>query len=454
VHLVHPLRARRQRKKGWLIVLACAALWGASQGARAESAATKGVIPAECDAPLAGISPTEDLAGLRAIEFRCHKHAPFLHRLGQLLNQLGRYDEAIDPLEGALLYRPEHWPSQLEFAIALEGSGDHISAQGLLASLAQDPKLDPDTREQIQQLMGRPVTPTTVSRNISLSLATGYDNNLLGATSSTEFNLTTANGLIPVQLSEDLRPRAGTFVRAEAVYDGQLSSSYTSVWRYTLAASLRGTQGFPAADQSQWSFALERATATDHGPYLLFQSQTLVQASATAVQQTQVGAGYDILASRSDTCQVRFGIDAQSLRYPGNLELNGIYTGIASHTSCPGLGLHFQFRGGVDQPQQDSRPGGTQRQYNMRISKRNAVGAGFLTLDWHVGYQQDNEGYSALLSDNARRALNRQSIRAEYRWQSGNWAPYIGMEWLEQRSNIALFALQNQVLTVGFRSVW
>ena len=63
--------------------------------------------------------PAAALATLRSLHDQCHKQASYLYALGQLLNQAGRYDEAIDPLEGALLYQPDHWPSQLEYAIAL-----------------------------------------------------------------------------------------------------------------------------------------------------------------------------------------------------------------------------------------------------------------------------------------------------------------------------------------------
>jgi hypothetical protein len=45
------------------------------------------------------------------------------------------------------MYRPDHWPSQLEYAIALEGIGDHESALGLLKNLMRHPEVDPDAQE-------------------------------------------------------------------------------------------------------------------------------------------------------------------------------------------------------------------------------------------------------------------------------------------------------------------
>lgn len=414
--------------------------------------ATPSVSP--CEAAPVGQTIEAALQALRSLEPECHKQPHFLYTLGRLLNQVGRYDEAIDPLEGALLYRPDHWPSQLEYAIALEGIGDHHSATGLLQGLLQNPALDAPTRQQLAQLQRKPLRPVLTRHRGSFSLATGYDNNLLGSTYHTEFMLTSPAGVLPVQLAPDQRPQAGSFVRAEASYAGAVIADPSTPWRYNLAASYRASPSFRRADVGQFSALLERGGADEQGLYLRAQHQTLVQPDAVALQQTQLGLGYDARFGSERGCQQRLGLDLQRLSYPANPALNGRYTGLISNTHCPAWGLQVQARAGHDQPIDASRPGGAQHQYSLRASQRIHIHTSTLALEVEATRQHDQSGYSALLDNNARRNIKRVAYRLEYRWQAGAVSPYLGLEWLNQRSNLSLFELNNRVLTLGFRFDW
>jgi hypothetical protein len=101
-----------------------------------------------------------------------------------------------------------------------------------------------------------------------------------------------------------------------------------------------------------------------------------------------------------------------------------------------------------------SRPGGAQRQSSLRVSKRIPVNGGSLVLDWEATRLQDQTGFSALLASNTRRQITRLSYRIEYSWQLGRLSPYVGVEWLEQRSNLPLFEFRNWVSSLGVRAVW
>ena len=68
--------------------------------------------------------------------------------------------------------------------------------------------------------------------------------------------------------------------------------------------------------------------------------------------------------------------------------------------------------------------------------------------------QQDQAGYSPLLDNQATRALWRHAYRTELRWQAGPLKPYLGLEWLDQHSNLSLFELKSRVITLGLRSSW
>jgi tetratricopeptide (TPR) repeat protein len=438
-------RPANPRSKSWLLgwLLSWCAFF-----AQAESS---------CDLPAPELSAEAALATLHALEPQCHKNPPFLFALGQLLNKMGRYDEAIDPLEGALLYRPDHWPSQLEYAIALEGIGDHDSALGLLKNLMRHPEVDPATRKQIAALGQRPATSPELKGRGTFGFSTGFDGNVLGSTYHSQFTLTTPDGGLPVELDEDQRARAGAFARAYVGYDGLLASNADTQWRYSLLGSYRSNPDNAAADLGQWSMLLERSTISASGPYVQGQHHALLRADALALRQTQLGLGYDYLAGTPGNCRQRLGLDAHYLDYPTNRVLNGYYTGISSYTSCPAWGLHVQLRAGQDRPVEATRPGGAQRQSSLRVSKHTQLGAAVLALEWEASRQHDQSGYSTLLDNNAQRIMLRNAYRVEYRWQATsfkNTSPYLGLERLDQHSNLPLFDLNNRVFTLGFRSSW
>ena len=153
-------------------------------------------------------------------------------------------------------------------------------------------------------------------------------------------------------------------------------------------------------------------------------------------------------------CQQRLGVDLQRIGYPTSTVLDGRYIGLSSRTNCPTSGLQAQLRVGQDQPLNPAKPGGTQQQISLRISKRTQLADAALTLEAEVTHQQDHSGYSVLLSSNAKRQISRIILRAEYRWNVGSISPYVALEAIEQRSNLSLFEFRNQSVMVGFSSRW
>lgn len=410
------------------------------------------VPPPQCALPPTGTPAAEALATLRGLHAHCHKQAPYLYALGQLLNQAGHYDEAIDPLEGALLYQPDHWPSQLEYAIALEGVGDHPSALGLLQLLQNNPAVDAITRQHVAALTRQADMAPSLHHRGHYVLAAGHDNNLLGSTYHSQFLLTTPDGGLPVELDEDQRERAGGFARAEIGFDGLLGNPNGAQWRYSLLASARTTPQASQANLAQYSALLERSATNGQGPYAMVQHQALQRGSTLALRQTQLGLGYDLASGAG--CYLRLGLDLQHTSYPTAPLQDGRYIGLLAHTHCPTSDVQVHLRLGEDQPLDATRPGGAQRQASLRISKITPVSGATLALEWEATRQQDQAGYSPLLDNQATRSLWRHAYRTELRWQAGTLKPYLGLEWLDQHSNLSLFELKSRVITLGLRSSW
>ena len=407
-----------------------------------------------CEPDLQGQTLAISVNQLRKLEPQCHKNAAFLYNFGQILNQAGLYDQAVDQLEGALMYRPGHWPTQLEYAIALEGVGDKLSALGLIRDLTENTEVDSSIRQQLQALQNRPTSASLAERRGRFGIMAGYDNNLLSSTYNSQFALTTPDGLLQVELDQDQRPRAGLFVRSDVAYDGVFASSEAATWRYSLLAAYRNNSGAKLANYGQLGALVERSANNQPGPYMLGQHQVLMRGGSTVLQQTQLGTGYDFPLRFTSDCQQRLGVDLQRIRYPTSTVLDGRYIGLSSSTNCPTSGLQAQLRVGQDHPLDPAKPGGSQQQISLRLSKRTQLFDASLTLGAEATHQQDQSGYSALLSSNAKRQISRIILKAEYRWSVGSISPYVALEATEQRSNLSLFEFRNQSVMVGFSSRW
>lgn len=387
-------------------------------------------------------------------ESRCRKNPAFLHHLGRLLNQAQRYAEAIDRFEAALMYQPDAWPTRLEYAIALAGIGDYRSSSSLLNELKSNPAVAPATRQEIDQLLARK-TSANKPPSLLIGLAAGHDNNLFGSADQGKFDLTFPTGRLPVEISADQHPQAGSFIRADLRLEAPLSQDASSRWDYSLLGSYRWSTENAAANLAHWGISLERRSTQPSGPYMQALFQQLHQQGGSTLNQSQVALGLDFPAALlNQSCRYRTGAEFHYTAYTTAATLNGYYSGLLAQIACPSSNLRIQLRLGQDTPEHTQRAGGTQTQALIRLAKNIAIKQAILAAEVEYFLQNDRAGYSPLLENNARRQLQRTTYRFEYRWSWQRYSPYIGVEWLDQRANLPLFGVQNRVLTLGLRSAW
>lgn len=389
----------------------------------------------------------------------CLKDPAFLLRLGRRLNQARRYDEAVDRLEAAVMLQPDAWPARLEYAVALEGVGDAPSAAAILAALADDPAVDPATREEIRQLQAR------VSRQRPLAalpsrtvygLATGYDDNLLGSTRYHNFQLTLPEGTLEVEMHPDQRSRGGGFLRFDLSHEADLYHEDAARWRYGVAGSYRWSVDYAPANLMHMGALVERSPAAAFGWYTQALFQQLHRDGSAVLRQGQLGGGGDLATRLAGAeCRLRLGGEAHWLAYPANELLTGRYHGLVASLACPAQLLQLQLRFGEDRPENAQRPGGGQRQQSLRVGKNLPLGdAASLAAEYEYYRQRDRDGYSPLLENNARRSVDRNIYRIEYRWRLHDLSPYVGFEWLDQHANLPLFAPSNRIFSIGLRGIW
>lgn len=416
----------------------------------------------DCRPAGADFSPAAALDNHQRREAACHRDADFLRRLGTLLNLAGRYAEAADRLEAALLRAPDDPRIQLEYAIALAGSGDETAAASLLAQLRRDPALGGDTLRQLDQLLDTARWRARLPGG-SLALVVGHDDNLLGAARQGPFDLTLPYGNLTVEPAADQQPRPGHFIRADLRLDGIVPLAAPVAAdppRWGLFASQRKTPGQPA-DRLHWGFMLEKNNTWIPGDYLQLTGQQLSLESVALYRQIHAGVGLSaplsIPFAAGLACRRRIGLEGQRRDYPQAAALAGDYAGLQLQALCPESGLQLALRLGSDRPRRDGRPGGAQDQAALRAGYRSPIGRGILNLEAEWSWQRDAAGYSPLLENNRARQLRRGIYRLEYRWAAPVFAPlhpFVSLEWLDQRANLPLFSLQNGVAAFGLSLAW
>lgn len=390
----------------------------------------------------------------QAREERCRKSADYQYAAGRQLNARQRYPEAAERLELALMLRPDHWPSQMEFLIALRGTGDLASARALLASLREDPRIPPGIQATLPARIesSLPVlaqTPNQLLRAFRIGLTGGHDSNLMAAPVIRNFDLTLNGQRIPVALADSNRPRSGIFWRLDAGVQASLNASDSErLWLGSFAAVLRHAPSNTDADYAATEARIENAPL-QNGVYFQGSLLTAFNRNAFFYRQTALEAGYDRKTFQRG--QLRLGLEIQQRRYPSAHALDGQYQGfLARYVNNR---WRAELRLGQDLARAN-RAGGDQRRAALLL------GHDFHTTHghWHLGYEHeslhDREGYSPLLDNHRKRHTNKNTYRIEYAFPWRDVEFYAGAEFIRQNSTLPLFITRTNTFYSGLRSLF
>lgn len=439
-------------------------------------------VPAECLVTQATGAPLALPLLLDRLK-TCQNHAPWLLQLGYLQNRAGQYAESVLHLERAMLLQPGTVPIQIEFAIALAGTGQAEAALDLISQVLQTPGLPATIRTTLLQQQStwysqsaaltqtEQATSPTHSRSTA-SFRLGRDSNLLGAPGLTSLALSLADQTIELPLDSSYLARAGLYSRTDLAWEAIKPTAGAGLLQAAVALGVRNqgnaTQGNSRQAQGVFEYSAP-LPASQPGEGASWGRHLGVQA---ATYHTTGGAHYRVLglqaglhsqhlqSTRAGVCTTKFDLDWQDRNLQSNPQLSGRYTGLATRYACqattPGtLWVQWGARWGVDHPTQTQRPGGRQHQLALRAQ----LGANTSTGNWQIDAewfaQDDSQGYSPWLANGAARQLRRTSIRAEYMHPlATGWQLQAGLEWQRQTSNLPLFSQQSHGPYLALRRVW
>lgn len=445
-------------------VAACVALWAGAADAQ----------PLACDDP-AALSQTADT--LRQNLQRCQNNASYLARMGHLYVQEQRYTEAADHLERALLFDPENPETQLDYALALAGSGDTASALNLVFALERRTDLPAPLRQSLRQVgqqwtlaaSGNPGKgPTQVTR-ISAGLRTGYDSNLLGAPQLSSLTLTLPGENITLPVDGNSQPRPGLYARTDLRLEHTRLQPGGHRWDLQAAVLQRNSPRVTDASSTQAEVQLEHTLSPlqpgDWGHYTSAALTALQTHAGTRYSSQGVAGGWEWAftganaAATQQPCTMRMGMEWQNRQLQSNAVLSGRYTGFSGQWGCNlygGQQWQLSARAGRDQPANPARPGGAQDQYSLRAYVRTPVGPqGAWLIDAEASHSRDAAGYSPLLDNGRRRSIARLTWRAEYQH---TLAPGLlalgGIEGVVQNASLPLFTQRSRGVYAGLRASW
>jgi tetratricopeptide (TPR) repeat protein len=404
----------------------------------------------------------EELARLAP---QCSNDAGYLAYRGAVLNALGKPDEAAAFLEQALLLNPDLAGAQLDYAEALAATGDTSAASALLKDVLARSDVPPDLRAHLvrrlnafeslhrfdaltglQAWIGREWQGTA-----AVSVRVGHDSNLNSAPSRDILTLTFPGGEADLLLAERFRARGGGTSIVEASGQAARRLAGGAALQFYGDARARVSPSNSDTNYQQGQAAVGWSKPFNSGEALLAASVTrLHYGGADLYSSARFSIGRDW--SYKD-CRPRMGAETEWRRHPAASELDGRFYGLTAGVACL-LGsdrVAAAVRAGRDIAQRE-RPGGDQRQFDVRVAWLRGLGSGTFLADTVVTFQRDQQGFSPLLENNATRRLNRVSLRLEYAYPiASGWAVLISADGTLQRSNLDLFDISGRAVYLGLR---
>lgn len=393
----------------------------------------------------------------------CQQDSAWLAWVGWALNQNGRYAEAVDYLERSLMLEPGPLRVQMDYAIALAGSGDGMASIQLMQSLLQEPLLPEPLRATLAREVARwsaPDEPQGWRHSGYVSAKLGHDTNLLGTPDLSSLSLTIQGQNVQLPLDASYARQPGNYARSDLGW-----AARKGPWQ--VSASLGARAGVHSGE-GRLSQAQGLAEYAVSSHYVGANAAVFSSDTGTRFRTAGLSGG---LQWGVNSCSIRSGLELQERRLQDNRILSGTYVGVLLQHTCETrtdnqwpMGMQFlqaSLRLGEDRPQQPERAGGPQQQGMLRLV---AVGKGLRARDqWlvdaEVYLQMDAMGYSPLLLDSARRRISRQAMRAEYSFPlteagSQGWQLAMGVEWQRQSANLVLFQQRNKGAYMALRTQW
>jgi len=358
--------------------------------------------------------------------------------------------------ERVLMEQPERLGIWVDYAIALEQSGDAASARAIKHRLsAANP---PATLIPWLNQIGSGTTPAVSEKGHLWQMGgewdyrAGYDNNLNHAPNTDQITLTLPGGNLTLPLTAQSKANGGAAQLVNMTLRAARQGQDSANWLIQANLAARQIPGWSGQNYQQLAFSAAHQPDASGALTSLAYRQTRYggQDIQTAWRASRLH-GFDLHYS----CALFGGLEWEADRYPVARVLDSQYLGFALNTECGGMrDWQWQARAGREFAEH-ARPGGDQWLLEIRAHWHGNTGRDGWALDGGYRYQRDLQGYSALLEHRARRIQQRLDLRAEYAYPlSAGWQALFSAELYRQPASLPLFQQHGAAAWLGVRSRW
>jgi len=199
---------------------------------------TAAIAEVDCETLVNGLAlesqtDAQQLASLRELETSCSTNSRYYAIAGLLELRTGAVDRSVLSLERAVMLDPLNGEAMVDYAVALNATGQHRLALRVVQSLLSQPNMPNDLNRRLVEFEGllqskiasrqsakpdRAVAPpTSIAKTdtqplrSTLRLQTGYGSNLNAGSSAELIELEISGETLALNLPPDYRPQSGLF---------------------------------------------------------------------------------------------------------------------------------------------------------------------------------------------------------------------------------------------------
>jgi len=385
----------------------------------------------------------------------CSENSEYFSLLGTVQLRSGDFFAALENLERALLLNPDNGSALVDYAEVLFQQGQVSSAVEINAQLLSREDLPADLVQAIADRQRRWRSLMSETSSI-LGVSVGYDNNLNSAPMGRQLALTLSGQSVVLDVSPEFLAAGGTYAnlaagiaRTSAGRDissrvsGQVRGRFGENSSYEVLQASSQFAFTQSGDNPRWNAAL----GFDHlnyGGNDIFSSST-------------IRASY--LARQGKACGIYPRLAIQYQLFHTQESLSGIESSLGVGVDCRlPIGktvnrLAVEFSALTNRALKGSRLGQDRNGWQVNLAWRRQLGPGQASAQYSFTDLNDDEGYSPIFDDGARRHESLSSVYLQYAVPTrrlGAAAQIVtSISYYNQDSTVGLFRTQGANVEIG-----
>ena len=385
----------------------------------------------------------------------CSENSEYFSLLGTVQLRSGDFFAALENLERALLLNPDNGSALVDYAEVLFQQGQVSSAVEINAQLLSREDLPADLVQAIADRQRRWRSLMSETSSI-LGVSVGYDNNLNSAPMGRQLALTLSGQSVVLDVSPEFLAAGGTYAnlaagiaRTSAGRDissrvsGQVRGRFGENSSYEVLQASSQFAFTQSGDNPRWNAAL----GFDHlnyGGNDIFSSST-------------IRASY--LARQGKACGIYPRLAIQYQHFHTQESLSGIESSLGVGVDCRlPIGktvnrLAVEVSALTNRALKGSRLGQDRNGWQVNLAWRRQIGPGQASAQYSFTDLNDDEGYSPIFDDGARRHESLSSVYLQYAVPTrrlGAAAQIVtSISYYNQDSTVGLFRTQGANVEIG-----